>query len=146
VKTQAADAVNPKPPKSSSEARLVKLGCSVYRSIDLISTFYYQEVFSLLKTTTDLWDKELWTQNEVAQYFRVVPGTIKNWRDQGYLSYYQVPGSSRVLYFRDEIKDLVDKNSVKRKGGDNLKIVKKAFTEVKRVKPIIPSSEKEWRI
>jgi len=28
-----------------------------------------------------LWEKELWTQQEVAEYFRVVPGTVKNWRD-----------------------------------------------------------------
>jgi excisionase family DNA binding protein len=66
-----------------------------------------------LNKRTDLWEKELWTQKEVAEYFRVSRNTIKNWRDQGYLSYYQAPGSSRVLYFRDEIKNFIDKNSVK---------------------------------
>ena len=54
-----------------------------------------------------LWEKELWTQQEVADYFRVVPGTVKNWRDQGLLSYWQAPGSTRVLYFSEELKDLV---------------------------------------
>jgi hypothetical protein len=98
-----------------------------------------------LKTTTDLWDKELWTQNEVAQYFRVVPGTIKNWRDQGYLSYYQAPGSSRVLYFRDEIKDFVGKNSVKRKGygGCSNKKIKGNFEK----KPVVSGQPiEDWRI
>ena len=31
----------------------------------------------------ELWEKELWTQKAVANYFRVVQGTVKNWRDQG---------------------------------------------------------------
>jgi len=97
-----------------------------------------------LKNTTELWEKELWTQNEVAKYFRVVPGTIKNWRDRGYLSYYQAPGSSRVLYFRDEIKDFIDKNSVKRKGGgcSNRKI--KGIVEKMPVVSI--PKKKEYRI
>ena len=45
-----------------------------------------------------LWEKELWTQQEVSDYFRVVPGTVKNWRDQGLLSYWQAPGS--ILFQR----------------------------------------------
>ena len=42
----------------------------------------------------NLWNKELWTQQEVARYFRVVSGTVKNWREQGLLRYWQAPGSS----------------------------------------------------
>jgi hypothetical protein len=87
---------------------------------------------------------ELWTQKEVAQYFRVVSGTIKNWRDLGYLSYYRAPGSSRVLYFRDEIKNFIDKNSVKRKDSScsNRKI--KGIVERKPVVSAQPSED--WRI
>ena len=51
----------------------------------------------------DLKEKELWTQQEVADYFRVVPSTVKNWRERGLIKYWQAPGSSRVLYFGDEI-------------------------------------------
>ena len=65
-----------------------------------------------------LWEKELWTQQEVAKYFRVVPGTVKNWRDQGLLAYWQAPGSTRVLYFSDEIKDFRDNHTTPKKGGD----------------------------
>ena len=43
-------------------------------------------------------EKKYLTQQEVADLFRVRPGTVKNWRDAGYLDYLQVPGSSRVLY------------------------------------------------
>jgi predicted site-specific integrase-resolvase len=43
-------------------------------------------------------EKKYLTQQEVSDLFRVRPGTIKNWRDAGYLDYLQVPGSSRVLY------------------------------------------------
>ena len=66
----------------------------------------------------ELWQKELWTQNEVAGYFRVVPGTVKNWREQGLLSYWQAPGSSKVLFLRDDIKDFRNKHTISKKGGD----------------------------
>ncbi len=89
-----------------------------------------------------LCEKELWTQQEVANYFRVVPGTIKNWREQGFLSFWQAPGSTRVLYYRDEIKDFIEKNTIsKKKGGDKPK------AEIKRKMPDISStSDKQWRI
>lgn len=30
-----------------------------------------------MKGKESLWENENWTQNEVAEYFRVVPGTVK---------------------------------------------------------------------
>ena len=87
-----------------------------------------------------LWEQELWTQKEVANYFRVVQGTVKNWRDQGLLSYWQAPGSTRVLFYRDEIKKFRDKYTISKKGGD----VPKA--EIKKVKPCVSPTDKEWRI
>jgi hypothetical protein len=90
---------------------------------------------------SDLWEKELWTQQEVANYFRVVSGTVKNWRDQGLISFWRAPGSTRVLYYRDEIKDFREQNTInKKKGGDKLK------AEIRRVKPCVLSLKKEWRI
>ncbi|MFZ0611110.1 MAG: hypothetical protein WAM73_02625 [Desulfobacterales bacterium] len=65
----------------------------------------------------ELFEKEFWTQNEVADYFRVVPGTVKNWPDQGLLSYWQAPGSSKILYYRDEIKEFRDQNTTLKKAG-----------------------------
>ena len=65
----------------------------------------------------ELWEKELWTQKEVANYFRVVQGTVINWRNQGLLSYWQAPGSTKILYFRDEIKDFRNQNTTLKKGG-----------------------------
>ena len=65
----------------------------------------------------ELWEKELWTQKEVANYFRVVQGTVKNWRDQGFLSYWQAPGSSKILYYRYEIDEFRDQNTTLKKGG-----------------------------
>lgn len=92
----------------------------------------------------DLWEKDLWTQQEVADYFRVVPGTVKNWRDQGLLSYWQAPGSTRVLYFRAGIKDFKDANTHPRKGGGNKN---RWLDKIERKKPDISSTpDKEWRI
>jgi len=87
-----------------------------------------------------LWDRELWTQSEVAEYFRVVSGTVKNWREQGLLSYWQAPGSSKVLFYRDEIKAFRDRHTITKKGGDKEK------AEIKVVKPSVSSVKKEWRI
>ena len=91
----------------------------------------------------NLWEKELWTQQEVADYFRVVPGTVKNWRDQGLLSYWQAPGSTRVLYFGAGIKNFMDGNTHPKKGGDKTRNLAK----IKRKKPDISSTpDKKWRI
>ena len=65
----------------------------------------------------ELWEKELWTQKEVANYFRVVQGTVKNWREQGLLSYWQAPGSTKILYYRDGIEQFRDLNTTLKKGG-----------------------------
>ncbi len=88
--------------------------------------------------------KDLWTQKEVADYFRVVPSTVKNWRNRGLIKYWQAPGSSRVLYFADEIKDFRDVNTFNCKGGVQNKNKIKA---IKREKPVVSANpEKEWRI
>ena len=59
--------------------------------------------------------KKYLTQQEVAELFRVKPGTIKNWRDAGYLDYLQVPGSSRVLYPIETINNFEQKHIKKAK-------------------------------
>lgn len=86
--------------------------------------------------------KELWTQQEVADYFRVVPSTIKNWRDRGLIKYWQAPGSTRVLYFADEIRDFRDNNTFNGKGNAQGK-----KPAVKREKPVVsPNPARVWRI
>ena len=90
-----------------------------------------------------LWEKELWTHQEVSNYLRVSPPTIKNWRDRGLLSYFQAPGSTRVLYYRDEIRDLRDKFTIPRKSGDRLN----KLNGIKRVKPVVSAKkDDDWRI
>jgi hypothetical protein len=88
----------------------------------------------------NLWNKELWKQKEVAEYFRVVSGTVKNWREKGLLRYWQAPGSSKVLYYSDDVRKFRDKYTLLKKGGGKKK------TEIKVVKPSVSSSRKDWRI
>ena len=90
----------------------------------------------------DIWHKEIWTQQEVADYFRVVPGTVKNWRLRGLLTYWQPPGSKRVFYFRDDVKSFREKytKGPKRdRGGD------KQPTEKTMGKPVV-SAKVKWRV
>ena len=90
---------------------------------------------------TKLQEKELWTQSEVAGYFRVVAGTVINWRRQGLLSYWRAPGSRKVLYYRDEVKDFREEHTSAKKGGGE-----KPKAEIKRGKPCVSSIPKDWRI
>ena len=51
-----------------------------------------------MERNKDLWEKELWTQNEVAKHFGVSDNTIKNWRNRGLFSFFRAPGSSHVKH------------------------------------------------
>ena len=89
-------------------------------------------------------EKKYLTQQEVADLFRVRPGTIKNWREAGYLDYLQVPGSSRVLYPAETISQFEQKHTKKAKV-----IEFKRPSEVKEQEGHGLSShriKKQWRI
>jgi len=81
------------------------------------------------------------TQQEVADRFRISPATVKNWRDQGLLIYFQAPGSSRVLYPLEAVEQL-ERQSLK---TNKKEVAKKSG--IKRERPeISPRKQKEWRI
>jgi hypothetical protein len=89
-----------------------------------------------------LMEKELWTQTEVAEYLRVVPATVKNYRDRGLLKFFQPPGSPRILYYRDDILRFVSQNTYNDKGGGAA-----PKRPVLKGKPVVSASpEKDWRI
>ena len=99
-----------------------------------------------MKRKENLWENELWTQSEVAEEFRTVSGTVKNWRERGLLRYWQPPGSSNVLFYREDIRafrdeHFSDERNVSKKGGNKLKTA-----EIKKVKPSVSSVKKKWRI
>ena len=88
-------------------------------------------------------DKKYLTQQEVADLFRVRPGTVKNWRGAGYLDYFQVPGSSRVLYPADTI------NQFERQHTRRAKVIEfKRPNQIKKEEPGLSSNriKKQWRI
>ena len=90
----------------------------------------------------ELCEKELWTQSEVANYFRVVPATIHNWRQQGPLKYFQAPGSTRVLFYRDDVIRFRDDNTGNKKGGEA-----KGKPKQVKGKPVVSAkSDDDWRI
>jgi predicted site-specific integrase-resolvase len=83
------------------------------------------------------------TQAELAQRFRVSPSTIKNWRDQGKLEYFQPDGSSRVLYPRESVEQF------ERRFTRQARIIerRKQPAEVKKeVHGMSSKPQKEWRI
>ena len=57
------------------------------------------------------------SQRMIQQNLFGAPDTVINWRNQGLLSYWQAPGSTKILYFRDEIKDFRNQNTTLKKGG-----------------------------
>ena len=81
------------------------------------------------------------TQEEVALQFRVSQSTVKSWRDQGELEYFQPDGSSRVLYPRESVE------AFERRFTRRAKTIERRKPAVKKEKPeVSPKSEKEWRI
>ena len=90
-----------------------------------------------------LWEKGFTTQQEFADFMGVSPGTIKNWRDQGLLPYFQPTGSRVVLIPVNAVKDFIGRHTINKKGGDK----KRSLAKIKRKKPdISPTSNKKWRV
>ena len=58
-------------------------------------------------------NQEYLTQQELADLFRVSPNTVKNWREAGLLDYFQVPGSTRVLYPIESINQFKEQHKKK---------------------------------
>lgn len=46
------------------------------------------------------------TQTELAKRWQVSAGTIKNWRDAGHLSFFRLPGSTKVLYSVKHVEEV----------------------------------------
>ena len=90
----------------------------------------------------DLHGKELWTQGEVAEYLRVVPGTVLNWRRQGLLRYFQAPGSRRVLFYRDDVLRFRDDHTSQPKGGG----AKPKPIPTKKKPDISTTPAKKWEV
>ena len=89
----------------------------------------------------EIFKQQFLTQNEVAEYFRVSTKTIGNWTNRGLLSVWQAPGSTRVLYLSDEVRDFRDKNLKPR--GEGTK--PKQINGIKKEKPVI-SSNRKWEV
>lgn len=85
-------------------------------------------------------NQKLLSQKEVANIFGVSSNTIKNWREDKLLSYFQAPGSSRKFYFKDEVDEFINKYTKNRRGGGNQLKARK----IKEVPGI--SSDEDWRI
>jgi len=91
----------------------------------------------------DIFKQQFLTQKEVAEYFRVSTNTVGNWTKRGLLSVWQAPGSTRILYLSNEVKDFRDKNLKPR--GEDAK--PKPLSGIKKGKPVVsPKSDEDWRI
>ncbi len=91
----------------------------------------------------EIFKQQFLTQKEVAEYFRVSTKTIGNWSNRGLLSVWQAPGSTRVLYLSDEVRNFRNKNLKPRGEGDK----PKQINGIKKGKPVVsPKSDEDWRI
>jgi predicted DNA-binding transcriptional regulator AlpA len=83
------------------------------------------------------------TQKELADRYSTSESTIKNWRDRGYLPFFRLPGSTRVLYPLDGILEVEQQYTTPAKEVKH----RQQSAEVKRKKPVISATpKKEWRI
>jgi hypothetical protein len=90
-----------------------------------------------------LTNQKYFTQSELAERWRITESTVKNFRDRGQLPYFRLPGSSRVVYPLDNIKELERLHTTPAKEVDK----ERQRTEIKRKKPdVSATSRKKWRI
>ena len=78
------------------------------------------------------------TQKELAKRWHLSQSCVKNYRAAGYLPFFQLPGSKRVLYPIAEIERIELENTTCRKET-------KPKPEIKRKSPEV-SSTTQWRI
>jgi hypothetical protein len=84
------------------------------------------------------------TQKELASRWKVAQSSIVNWRKNGKIPFFPIPGSSRILYSLESIIELERKHTTttKEEQGEQ-----KEHTELKRKKPVVSAKPfKEWRI
>lgn len=82
------------------------------------------------------------TQQELAERWRVSESSLTSWRGRGVLPYFRVPGSSRILYPKDEIEKIEKANIHKKEVRTNRKV-----SDSKGEKHVISAgSNKNWRI
>jgi len=89
----------------------------------------------------EIFKQRFLTQQEVAELFRVSTNTVGNWTQRGLLSVWRAPGSTRVLYLSDEVRDFRDKNLKPR--GEGTK--PKQIDGIKKERPVI-SSNRKWEV
>ena len=88
-------------------------------------------------------EKKYLTQKDLADRYGTSESTIKNWRDRGYLPFFRLPGSTRVLYPLDGIIEAELQFTTPAKEVKD----RQQTVEVKRKKPVISATpKKEWRI
>ncbi len=89
-------------------------------------------------------EKNYYTQTELSERWKVSPGTIINWRKEGRLPFFKLPGASKILYPVDLILECEQKHTTLTKEEQKVQI---QLTESKRKKPVVSAKpRKEWRI
>ena len=89
-------------------------------------------------------DVVYFTQNELANRWRVSPATIKNLRESKELPYFSPPGSNRILYPVDEIYQ-IERDETNSFYKEDKRRKQTPETRVKQ--PVIPAkSNQDWRI
>ncbi len=88
-------------------------------------------------------EKKFLSQRELAERWRRTESSVKNLRDRGHLPYFRLPGSARVLYPVEAVKELEKQHTTPVKGVDK----ERKQTEITRKKPdVSATSGKDWRI
>jgi hypothetical protein len=86
--------------------------------------------------------KRFLTQSELAERWKISESSVKNWRERGHLPYFRLPQSSRILYPVDAIEEVEKLHTTPAR-----EVVRnKRQAEIRRKRPDVSATEKEWRI
>lgn len=68
------------------------------------------EELDLLPSHLDVSDDEILNQKEAARFLGISQPTIIKWKKDGKIPYEQLPGSSKVRFYKSQLKDVVRQN------------------------------------
>lgn len=89
-------------------------------------------------------EKKYYTQKELSNRWNVSEGTIINWRNQGYIPFFHLPGTTKTLYPVDKINEYENSNTVLKK--EDFRTNKKLDKSKRKTPVVSANTEKDWRI
>ena len=97
-----------------------------------------------MKDKTIKYEKKFYTQKELSNRWNVSEGTLINWRNQGHIPFFNLPGTAKILYPADKINEYENINTILKK--EDFRAIQKQKESMRKTSVVSANTEKDWRI